>query len=168
MAVALKSTEGARSYLECRPSAVLAQALLDTTAAMGERTDKRILIVDDDRTVRAALAAHLILKGYRASCAESSEAAIHHLEESGDTALAIVDVNMPGMDGFALLEQVKVRFPNVAVIMVTGGSTPDAMRRAWQYGALAMLTKPVPAQELLVKIEEALAQSCCGEGIASP
>ena len=145
--------------------------IADKQGIRGTPMDKRILVVDDDQAVRASLAANLTLAGYHVICAASGEAALGTLESCADTELAIIDVNMPGMDGLTLLEQIRFLFPQVKAIMLTGAPSSDVLGRAWQYGALATLVKPVSCRELFGKIEEAFAADCCtgcSDGIASP
>ena len=53
------------------------------------------------------------------------------------------DINMPGMDGLALLREIKVRQPNMPVMMVTAYGDDERRRRAEEYGAAQFITKPV-------------------------
>jgi len=53
------------------------------------------------------------------------------------------DINMPGMDGFALLSEIKTRWPDLPVVMLTAYGDEERRRRAAEYGAAAFVTKPV-------------------------
>jgi DNA-binding NtrC family response regulator len=118
---------------------------------------KRIMVVDDDNASRAALVSALEVAGHEASCEASAEEALESLGARAGTDLAIVDVDLPGMDGLGFLERVRVLYPSVRVLLMTGRPAYGVMRRAWQDGALAVMDKPVKAEELFVKIEGALA-----------
>ena len=103
--------------MDARPAVVDAQ-----TAPRGTET---ILIVDDDGLVRKTVQAILKSLGYTMLVAESGEAALEMFTQVGDAAdntirLVITDLNMPGLDGVALMQMLKERFPSLPVILLTG------------------------------------------------
>ena len=118
---------------------------------------RSILVVDDDEAIRAAISEALAVAGHSALCEATAEDALGTLDSHPDTELAIVDVNLPGTDGFGFLERAKVLHPSLRVMLMTGLPTHEVRSRAWQHGALAVMDKPVMADELSVKIEGALA-----------
>ena len=77
--------------------------------------------------------------------ATSGEQALGRLAEEIEPILVAVlsDINMPGMDGLQLLAEIKQRFPDLPVMMVTAYGDEERRRRAAEYGAAEFLTKPV-------------------------
>ena len=64
------------------------------------------------------------------------------------------DINMPGMDGLALLREIKLRQPNMPVMMVTAYGDDERRRRAEEYGAAQFITKPVDFDLLNAQLRE--------------
>ena len=108
---------------------------------------KRILIVDDEDTVRDSLA--LLLKETyqveKVGCADEALAIVHR-EPHPDAVL--LDVVLPGTDGFALLKTIKELDPNIPVIMLTGAGSVRGAVEAMQHGAVNYLNKPFDIKEL--------------------
>ena len=88
---------------------------------------RRILIVDDDRSIRETLLGHFTRSGLDASAVDSAEAALSRLGVL-DPDLLLTDIRMSGMDGLALLALVRERAPDVDVIVMTAF---DDMPTAW-------------------------------------
>jgi DNA-binding NtrC family response regulator len=78
----------------------------------------RCLVVDDDPQVLNALVRVVQAQGLECLSAASADDALTLLERSGEVAVLISDIRMPGTDGVALLEEVRRRFPDTAVIML--------------------------------------------------
>jgi CheY-like chemotaxis protein len=108
-----------------------------------------ILIVDDETDV-----ADLFRQRFRRETREgtyvlhfafSGEEALEKLADEIEPQLIVIlsDINMPGMDGLALLRKIKARWPNLPVMMVTAYGDDERRRRADEYGAAEFLTKPV-------------------------
>lgn len=116
-----------------------------------------LLIVDDDRIILDSLCEFLRLEGYATSPAENADQAIAAMEQQ-PYALVITDVNMPDRDGIALLTQIKSRFPQTAVIVLTGYGTIGSAVEAIKLGAFDYLTKPVVDDDLRLAVERALRQ----------
>ena len=115
----------------------------------------RVLVVDDDRAVRAALKVNLAKAGIEVTLAESAERALALLEQQ-PVDLVLTDVRMPGLGGLELLEAMRPRWPNIAVVVMTGYGNVDDAVAAMKAGAADYIIKPVSKQELLVIIERAL------------
>ena len=77
--------------------------------------------------------------------AASGEQALERLAGEIEPQLIVIlsDINMPGMDGLTLLQQVKQRFPDLPVMMITAYGDDERRRRAADYGAAEFITKPV-------------------------
>ena len=119
------------------------------------KTAPRILVVDDERAVRTMLRVSLKKAGMLVSSATNVEEALELLRvQTFD--LILTDVNMPGSSGLELLKRVKVRWPDIAVVVMTGkGSITDAVA-AVQGGAADYLVKPIARDALLLHLERAL------------
>jgi CheY-like chemotaxis protein len=108
-----------------------------------------ILIVDDEPDI-----AELFRQRFRRETRQGTY--VLHFAASGEEALNLLahdiepqlivilsDINMPGMDGLTLLQEVKRRYPRLPVIMVTAYGDDERRRRAAEYGASDFITKPV-------------------------
>ena len=116
----------------------------------------RILVVDDDRAVGAVLAALLAQAGHEARHVASGEEALAALL-SGRTDLVLSDVRMPGMDGLELVGEVKKRWPDVPVILLTAHGSVAMAVEAMKAGAADFLQKPFDRDEVLYAVKKALA-----------
>jgi CheY-like chemotaxis protein len=119
-----------------------------------------ILVVDDEPDV-----AELFRQRFRRETrqgtyvlhyANSGLEALDRLSEAIEPTLIAVlsDVNMPGMDGLELLAEIKQRFPNLPVMMVTAYGDDERRRRASEHGAAEFITKPVDFDHLKVQLRE--------------
>ena len=118
---------------------------------------RRILIADDDRTVRRNLAKLLAAEGFVPIEAENGDEALARIE-ADDPEAVLLDLKMPGRDGLEVLAAIGPKLAVLPVIVVTafGGSAPaiEAMRR----GAYDYLSKPFDLDEVLLTIRRALRQ----------
>ncbi len=115
----------------------------------------RILIVDDDPLVPRTLRILLRKHGYDVETAEGARAAFAKMAASAFD-LVISDINMPELDGYAVLEHVKAEHPGTEVILVTGYGTIENAVRGMKEGAFDYVTKPVLDDEMVVVVERAL------------
>jgi putative nucleotidyltransferase with HDIG domain len=115
----------------------------------------RILIVDDDASVRDVISVLLRDEGYTCTTVGSAEAA---LEAAGiaEYPLVISDVRMSGRDGFWLLEKFREHYPDAAVVMLTAFGDTEAAVQCLRSGAADYLLKPPKVTELIRAIERAL------------
>ena len=116
---------------------------------------KRILIVDDQVSMRDMLTDMLEILGYEASAAESGEQALALLQD-GAYDLVIADLNMPRMDGMALLSHIKTNWPDVPVIIITGYRTVHTERKVLQKGADGFIPKPCTMKRVKEIVSNAL------------
>ncbi len=113
-----------------------------------------ILLVEDDESLRTAIAATLREDGYAVQTASDGQDAIDHYKS--ETDLVIADLMMPKLDGRALLRWVTQNHAGASVILMTGfGTIPQAVD-AIKAGATAYLTKPLNPDELLLQVRKAL------------
>src|SRR5581483_4042204 len=121
-----------------------------------------VLIVDDNRTNRRILTEMTATWGMQACTAESGEQALAVLEEAQaqhrDVRLAIIDANMPGMDGFSLAERIRKdpRLTRAIVMMLTSSGWHGDAARCREVGIAAYLLKPISKSELLLAIRKLL------------
>ena len=116
----------------------------------------RVLIVDDEPYIRELLVRCLDNEGYRAQSASGAAEALDALGEQDDYALLVSDINMPGMTGMELLATVRVRHPDVAVIMVTAVDDRKTAIQALKLGAFGYVIKPFDLNELAINVANAL------------
>lgn len=112
-----------------------------------------ILLVDDEKSILKVLGDFLHDCGYRIRTAANGVLALGELEAHQDFDLIISDVRMPEMDGISFLSAVRVRFPGIPVILITGHGDEELAVEALQEGATDYLKKPVKLAEFLVRIE---------------
>ena len=117
----------------------------------------RILIVDDDESVRDVISVLLREEGYNCVVAEGAEMALD-LAAAEETPLVISDMKMPGKDGLWLLENFRARHPDTSVIMLTGYGDTEAAVDCLRRGAVDYLLKPPKLTDLIRAIERALAK----------
>jgi|SRR5580692_74444 CheY-like chemotaxis protein len=119
-----------------------------------------ILVVDDEPDV-----AELFRQRFRGETRQGKY--VLHYATSGADALdrlageieptlvaVLSDINMPGMDGLQLLGEIKQRFPNLPVMMVTAYGDDERRRRAAEYGAADFLAKPVDFEHLKAQLRQ--------------
>lgn len=116
-----------------------------------------ILIVDDAPSNLFAYRAALESLGREIVTATSGGDALRLLQQQ-QLSLLLIDVRMPGLDGFATVELLREQLHKLTpVIFITGDSDPAAMRRAYEFGAVDFLVKPVPPEILRGKVRNLLA-----------
>lgn len=115
----------------------------------------QLLIVDDDPSIHQLIRAMLVDTQWEAAGASSSEEALGLLEiRPWDVLLA--DILMPGMDGLALLSQLRARYPNIPVVMMTVKNTPDHVLGSLRREAAAYISKPFSRDALFTTLSNAL------------
>ncbi len=113
------------------------------------KTPKRVLIVEDDRTMAEALVQLLERQGYATRAVESAEKALELLEKDPDYHVVLTDLVLPGMDGMKLLTRIKETYPQLEVVIMTGYGTIRSAVEAMKLGASDYITKPFDKDELL-------------------
>ena len=118
----------------------------------------RILIVDDELSMREFLAILVEREGFEAVMAAHADEALAHLE-NGMFDLVISDVQMPGLNGIELLARIKDHSPDTAVLMMTAFSAAEQAVEAMKLGAYDYISKPFKVEEIKVLIRNALEKS---------
>jgi len=117
---------------------------------------KRILVVDDEASMRRNIVDLLSTKGYIINEASSGEEAIE-LIKTATFDIIILDINLPGISGLDVLGEVKKGFPNIPCLMLTAYGTSEKAIKAMKLGAFDYLEKPFDLDEFLIILDRALA-----------
>src|SRR5437899_2284975 len=118
---------------------------------------KHLLLVEDEKPLRQAVAEQLADRGYRVEQADSGEAAIAKLADFAYDII-VTDLRLPGVDGSAVVEAAVERYPHIIAIVVTGfGTVKDAVE-AIKRGAWDFVSKPFQIDELLHVLDSAIEQ----------
>ena len=120
--------------------------------------EERILIVDDEYLIRWTLQQNLEKEGYEVLLAESGEEALLKLQKEVPD-LVLLDIQLPGMDGFEVLERILTMDQDVVTIMITAYEDVDRVVKAMQSGALDYITKPFNLDKIRLSIRKALEAS---------
>lgn len=115
----------------------------------------RVLVVDDERSMREFVSILLGKQGYSVDMAENGEAAMRRLDESSYDVV-LTDLKMPGPSGLDVLEYVKRREPSTQVLLMTAYASASTALQAMKQGARDYITKPFKVDELVVQVEKAL------------
>jgi DNA-binding NtrC family response regulator len=107
----------------------------------------KVLIVDDENTICLLLKTYLERLGFETFVATNGEKALDILEEE-NPAIMTLDIRMPGLNGYELLQKVKRRYPELFIIVITGIDVPNMEEMLEHSGAHALLRKPIDLQEL--------------------
>jgi ATP-dependent Lon protease len=116
----------------------------------------RILIVDDEEVARENLSHFFSALGYGTQVAENGMKALEVMESEPDFDLVITDLKMAGMDGLALVDQIRKLAPDLNVVMLTGYATVSSAVEALGRGVVRYLAKPVKLDELRGVVESIL------------
>jgi two-component system KDP operon response regulator KdpE len=119
-----------------------------------------ILLVDDDATLLSVLARRLAREGYQIQTAASGEEALRHLERAWPQLL-IVDLMMPGMDGFELCSRVK-HIADLPIIVLSAVDASEAKVRALEEYAEDYVTKPFNPDELVARVQRVMRRVAAG------
>ena len=121
------------------------------------RRPARILVVDDEESMRHYLSLALRRAGHEPFPADGGEAALE-LCRRGPFDAVLLDLRMPGMDGIAVLARIRELDPDASVLMMTAHGTIASAVEAMRLGAADFLTKPFEAEEILLRLDKALGQ----------
>ncbi|MBX3002296.1 MAG: response regulator transcription factor [Caldilineaceae bacterium] len=122
---------------------------------IGKQIFQRILVVDDDTSVVQLVKIKLESNGYDVLTAYSGEQALAIMDQQGLPHLAIIDINMPGMDGFELCQRIQT-FSDLPVILLTAMNQEETVIRGIEHFAEDYITKPFSPNELVVRVRRVL------------
>src|ERR687892_170840 len=117
--------------------------------------ETRVLVVDDERSMRELLAITLRQAGYDVTLADGGSSAIEQLRE-GSFDLIVTDLRMHETDGMAVLRAAREMTPETPVVVVTAYASTETAVEAMKLGAYDYVTKPFKLDEIRVKLANAL------------
>ena len=116
----------------------------------------RLLVVEDEDDIRSLVARRLVQDGHTVLAVDAAPAALAALTEHGPPDAAILDIGLPGIDGFALLDELRRRWPGLPALFLTALWTNDVYQRAIAAGAFHV-QKPFTGQRLHTAVQRLLA-----------
>lgn len=152
-------TQGAEAVTQAKVDAALGKqgdATIAPAMPVGARPleGKKLLVVDDNKLVRNSLQRFFVSHGASVETAEHGADGITRIEAAGNYDLLVVDIHMPVMDGFGLVEFVRksARFAETPIVMFTASLSMDDVRRARDLRVDGYLLKNAPKEELVNKV----------------
>jgi two-component system alkaline phosphatase synthesis response regulator PhoP len=119
---------------------------------------KHILVVEDEEHLAIGIAYNLEAEGYRATTVGDGPAAVEHLRKAdSDIDLVILDLMLPGMSGYAVLETLRSEGADLPVLILSARTLTEDRTRGFDVGADQYLTKPFDLDELLARVKNLLA-----------
>lgn len=116
---------------------------------------EKILIIDDERSIRNTLQEILSLEDFKVSVAENGKEGIDKIKKESPQVV-MCDIKMPGMDGIELLETISNSHPELPIIMISGHGDIDTAVESLKKGAFDYLQKPLDLNRVLVTVRNAL------------
>ena len=158
--ISVNSIEGRGSVFRvllpvARGDVDLATAAPAADAATAPAQPLRVLIVDDEASIRLALVRHLQRRGHTVETAEDGASALEQIASQGFDVI-VSDIRMPGMSGDRLLRELRERGNDEAVrrlVFMTGDTASEAVQKGVEY-EIPVLSKPFTLREIAEKIEE--------------
>jgi two-component system nitrogen regulation response regulator NtrX len=116
---------------------------------------KKILVIDDEKSILQSLAGILSDEGFIPVCVDSAEEGLKRLK-SEMIDLVLLDIWMPGMDGIEALKQIKAEYPELQVIMISGHGTIETAVQATKIGAFDFIEKPLSYDKIILATKNGL------------
>ena len=114
---------------------------------------RKILVVDDEDAIREVVALNLRLAGYEVTEAASAEQALAVFSPSAGFDVAVLDIMLPGMNGFSLCETIRRDSASIGIIMLSAKTLETDKIKGLSIGADDYMTKPFSVSELLARVE---------------
>lgn len=127
---------------------------------------EKILIIDDDESIRKTITNYLKRQGYEVLSAPDGQAGVE-IAEKEELDLVISDIRMPGLNGLEVLEKVKAMDSHVQVILITAHDDMQSTVLAMQKGAYDYIEKPLEIERLKVAVKRALENKQLSEQLSS-
>ena len=123
---------------------------------------KKILVLEDEASIRSFIVINLRRAGYEIIEAGSGEEALAQLDANRDTRLALLDVNLPGIDGFEVCRRIRATGSTIGIIMLTARSQEMDKVTGLMTGADDYVTKPFSPAELTARVDALMRRSGSG------
>lgn len=124
---------------------------------------RKVMVLEDESSIRSFIVINLRRAGYEVVEAETGEEALDKLHENPDTLVALLDVMLPGIDGFEVCRRIRATNPRIGIIMLTARSQEMDKVTGLMTGADDYVTKPFSPAELTARID-ALYRRIGGDG----
>lgn len=112
----------------------------------------KILVLEDEFSIRSFITLNLRREGYDIVEAGSGEDAIEIFDKTSDIGVAILDVMLPGIDGFEVLKHIRGKKDNIGIIMLTARTNEEDKVLGLEYGADDYISKPFSPKELIARL----------------
>ncbi len=129
------------------------EAFLDRSGPGGKTSGPLVLVVDDDARLREFMRVNLEMEGYSVREAASADEALEAIEDQAPE-LVLLDVVMPGVDGWQMLQRMQERHGSIPVIMFSGQVDANSASEAEERGARAFVGKPFDPQQLIERAKQ--------------
>lgn len=120
--------------------------------------EKKILVIDDEASVRKIICDNLKMAGFKVESAEDGDKGIAMIDPGAPPSVVITDIIMPNKSGLDVISEIKQAYPSIKLIAISGGGrikeTNDLLEKAKELGAAAVLPKPVDLDVLERIIDE--------------
>ncbi len=117
----------------------------------------RILVIDDEATIRSAIHKTLQMAGYEVDEASDGEAGVEHYRNK-PADLVITDIRMPKKDGLEVIEELLSDYPDTKIIAITAYAE-ESIRKAEELGAARTFLKPISMKGMLETVKEVLGEN---------
>ena len=114
---------------------------------------KKVLVLEDESSIRSFIVINLRRAGYDVIEAETGEEALERLKENPDTKVALLDIMLPGIDGFEVCRRIRATNTRIGIIMLTARSQEMDKVTGLMTGADDYVTKPFSPSELIARID---------------
>lgn len=138
------------------PTNVYFQDPKNSVAKPGSFENTRVYVLDDDLSILRALERLLKSDGFDVKTFSHPAVFLANIGQGG-CQVAILDVEMPGMNGLHVKSALRQRFPEARIIFISGRDEPSVRRNALEAGAFGFLSKPIDDEELLKLVRMAVA-----------
>ena len=128
---------------------------------------KKVLVLEDESSIRSFIVINLRRAGYDVIEAETGEEALDKLKENPDTKVALLDIMLPGIDGFEVCRRIRATNTKIGIIMLTARSQEMDKVTGLMTGADDYVTKPFSPAELTARVD-ALFRRAGGEESPRP
>ena len=129
------------------------ELFVDRSGPSGKPGGPLVLVVDDDARLREFVRVNLELEGYSVREAKGAEEALAAIEDQAPE-LVLLDVVMPGVDGWQMLQRMQERYGSIPVIMFSGQVDERSATQAEERGARAFVGKPFDPQQLIERAKQ--------------
>ena len=120
---------------------------------------KKVLVLEDESSIRGFIVINLRRAGYEVVEAETGEEALQKLHEHSDTRVCLLDIMLPGIDGFGVCRRIRMANPQIGIIMLSARSQEMDKVTGLMTGADDYVTKPFSPAELIARVDALLRRS---------